>query len=74
MNLVIDIGNTLLKAGVFDGDELVFAEAVTSDDQPILVAKLEQFPVQQSILSSVAGVPDFLDNWLFLMKILCCQL
>ncbi len=64
MNLVIDIGNTLLKAGVFDGDELVFAEAVTSDDQLRLVAKLEQYPVQQSILSSVAGVPDFLKNWL----------
>lgn len=64
MNLVIDIGNTLLKAGVFDGDELVFAEAVTANDQPRLLESLEQFPVRRSILSTVAGIPSLVDKWL----------
>jgi type III pantothenate kinase len=64
MNLVIDIGNTLLKAGVFDGDELVFTEAVSTTDLPRLLGNLGQFPIQKSILSTVAGVPDLLDKWL----------
>lgn len=64
MNLVIDVGNTLLKAGVFDGDELVFTEAVSTTDLPRLLGNLGQFPIQKSILSTVAGVPDLLDKWL----------
>ena len=56
MNLVIDIGNSLQKIAVFNNDEMVFHQSFSAISEEILTSVLAQFPVNYSILSTVAGV------------------
>ncbi len=53
--LVIDIGNTLVKAAVFDGDELIevqYYQQVTHVELQVLLSK---YPVKRAIISTVRG-------------------
>jgi type III pantothenate kinase len=64
MNLVIDVGNTLQKIAVYNGDEIDYCQYFSNITQTILASILKQFPIQFSIISSVADldvqVVDFL--------------
>jgi len=52
-NLVIDIGNTLTKAAIFEQDELVYTEHYKALDTTILDTFLTKYSVDKAIISSV---------------------
>jgi len=52
-NLVIDIGNTLTKVAVFQQDELLQAEHYSNADAETLLQLIDQYQVNQVIVSSV---------------------
>jgi type III pantothenate kinase len=52
-NLVIDIGNTLIKAAIFEGDEMVFTDHYPYFDNQVLDALFERYSVEKSIISTV---------------------
>jgi type III pantothenate kinase len=52
LNLIIDIGNTRVKAAVFDGGELV--------EMGDAAALATRYPVRRTIVSSVRGLPEWL--------------
>jgi type III pantothenate kinase len=56
--LVIDIGNTLIKAAIFDGYELVevqYYDEVTHVELQVLLSK---YPVKRAIISTVRGAAE----------------
>ena len=53
MNLIIDIGNTLQKIGIFSDEELIFYQVFENFQENDLHYLLKKYPVQYSILSSV---------------------
>jgi len=53
MKLVLDFGNTLQKAAIFDGDEMVFLQEYKSLTLLELSALINKFPIEKAILSSV---------------------
>jgi type III pantothenate kinase len=54
MNLVIDIGNTRIKAAVFDGSRMIEDSAIDGSAIDLVEMMLERFPgIQQAIVSSV---------------------
>jgi type III pantothenate kinase len=52
-NLVIDIGNSYIKAGVFDLDELIWTKSYTTVDEKLLDRLLNDFKPVKAIISSV---------------------
>ncbi|MDI1355314.1 MAG: type III pantothenate kinase [bacterium] len=52
MNLVLDFGNTRLKAGVFEGDQLLHTHVFDST-KAFLKSELLQLPVQRCLIASV---------------------
>ncbi|MCC8425246.1 type III pantothenate kinase [Mucilaginibacter sp. UR6-11] len=52
-NLVVDIGNTLTKAAIFEQDELVYTEHYTTLNTEILDTFLTRYAVDKAIISSV---------------------
>ncbi|MCL1851289.1 MAG: type III pantothenate kinase [Bacteroidetes bacterium] len=56
MNLVIDIGNTLRKIAVFNNDECVYCQSFSVITRDLLTSILNQFSIENSIISSVADV------------------
>ena len=52
-NLVIDIGNTLIKIAVFAHDELLFTTSHSSIDAETLFNLTDQYQVNKAIISSV---------------------
>ena len=64
MNLVLDLGNTLHKCAVFDGEQLIHLEAHTQ----LLPEHIEQissrFPIQSAIISSVDHYDEHLEAML----------
>ncbi len=63
MNLAIDIGNTRVKTGVFDGDDLVEAQVMDSLDMPQLQRLVDTHRITHTIVASVGVVlePDSLE-------------
>ncbi|WGF93021.1 type III pantothenate kinase [Aequorivita marisscotiae] len=60
MNLVIDVGNTLVKLGVFDSDSLKHKKScIKPDFLPTLEEIYESFPaIKRSIVSSVSNLSE----------------
>lgn len=52
-NLVIDIGNTLIKVAVFRKDELLQAEQFQAADEMTLLGLIEKYEIERAIISSV---------------------
>ncbi|MEO6524128.1 MAG: type III pantothenate kinase [Mucilaginibacter sp.] len=52
-NLIIDIGNTLIKIAVFDFDKLAFIESYTTVDEVVLKEVLAGYNPDKAIISSV---------------------
>jgi type III pantothenate kinase len=52
-NLVIDIGNSYIKTGVFNFDELIWTDSYTNLDEDILTGLLSEYQPEKAIISSV---------------------
>lgn len=61
MNVAIDFGNTFIKAGLFDGEEL--KDRVVFRDQEELKTFLQNFSGEALIISSVSGDPEVVASW-----------
>ena len=64
MNLVLDIGNTRMKAGVFEGATLVWQGWSASDYCPFLEEVLRRFEPGQAIVSATGAIPVWLEELL----------
>jgi type III pantothenate kinase len=65
-NLVIDIGNTRTKAGVFESGELLETKVFQSTEKSDLRVWVEQNQVEHAIISIVGQAPDAqLMEWLY---------
>ncbi|GAA4275637.1 type III pantothenate kinase [Aquimarina mytili] len=60
MNLVIDVGNTFIKIGVFDESDLVYKKTIEPSDfiEEIDIAHRDFSSIRQAIVSSVANLDD----------------
>ncbi|MFM1745661.1 MAG: hypothetical protein RLZZ630_1598 [Bacteroidota bacterium] len=58
MELVIDIGNTAVKIGVFHAKTPVETCTFSPDDEIGMLNRIERFTIQRTICSSVAEVPE----------------
>ena len=59
MNLCVDQGNSAVKLGVFEGDQLIFSIQHTELQPGWLSDILKDYPVQHCIVSSTAVLPLF---------------
>ena len=57
-NLVIDIGNTLIKIAVFTQDELLYTTSYSSLDAEAILNITDQYQVNKAIISSVRKEPE----------------
>jgi type III pantothenate kinase len=64
LNLTLDIGNSLQKIAVFNKDEYAYSESFDCITEEILESVLQQFPITNSIVSTVAGVDAKLIDFL----------
>ena len=62
MNLVIDIGNTSVKVGVFDDGEVVFHTSYAPERTYLLLADLKKYEVNHVALSTVTQVPSVIES------------
>ena len=64
MKLVLDLGNTLQKIAIFDGNQILEMHAY----KKITLNKLQQitanYPIKSAILSSVIEYPDAIKSFL----------
>jgi type III pantothenate kinase len=59
MNLVIDLGNSLLKIAVFDHHEMVFVERYMDPDPSIVQKVLNHYPkIKACIIGAVREIPE----------------
>ena len=61
MKLVVDIGNTKVKAGVFDGKRLVEVRAYDAWRRDDLDRLRQAYAIEGGILSTVSGMPDWVE-------------
>ena len=64
MNLVIDIGNTSVKAAVFNGKTLVDTIYQSGSSLHFLSDFLDRYPVERGILASVVETDNENEEWL----------
>ncbi len=63
MNLVVDIGNTRTKTGVFSEDELIHAARHPSTQTFLLQGLLKKYPdINKMIYSCVGALPEWLND------------
>ena len=58
MNLVVDIGNTLVKLAVFDRGEIVFQRCVERLHPPMLEERFAAWPARRAVVASTRGAVD----------------
>ena len=58
MNLVVDIGNTLVKLAVFDRGELVAQRCTERLHPSMLEELLSEWPVRRAVVASTRGEVD----------------
>jgi type III pantothenate kinase len=59
MNLVIDVGNTLVKMAIFDQDKIIQIRSYASLDTAAINGTLKQFPaIKACIIGSVRDLPN----------------
>ncbi|MGK0389092.1 MAG: type III pantothenate kinase [Maribacter sp.] len=64
MNIAIDIGNTRMKVGLFERDDLIHDMNIANDDINALIVYLNKHQVEKVILSSTAIVAEELEEYL----------
>ncbi|MGI8893670.1 MAG: type III pantothenate kinase [Bacteroidia bacterium] len=62
MNLVIDLGNTRIKAGIFDGEELVHQVSYSGFTTEKLISDTNKHQIDYCIFSSVVKGLDIIDK------------
>lgn len=60
MNLCVDIGNSLVKIGIFDNDDLVSSLCFTELGADTLSELSNKFPIGKCIVGSTIGYPSWL--------------
>jgi len=65
MNLIADIGNTLIKTAVFSGNEIIFEQQSAGIESSLLENLVRTFPLKNAIISSVSSDPA---NYLDILK------
>lgn len=58
MNLVVDIGNTTVKAAVFAGKEMVDYKREDGQDVSILKEMVDKYNIDRCIISSTANIEE----------------
>ena len=58
MDLIADIGNTLVKTAVFSGNEMIFEQHSTVIEEALIENLVQTFPVRKAIISSVGSDPE----------------
>lgn len=58
LNLIIDIGNTMAKAAVFDGEKMVEVQAASNQSLDWLTTLCGRFPVSQGIIATVIDLNE----------------
>jgi len=66
MNLTLDIGNSLHKIAVFSNDEIVYNQSYPLISEELLTSVIHKFPIEFSIISSVAEVDAHVIDFLAL--------
>ncbi len=64
LNLAIDIGNTRVKIGVFDNDQLIYANTLDSFNLPALKGSLQKWKIRKVALVTVRDIPKDVENYL----------
>lgn len=64
MNLVIDIGNSLLKIAVFDNNSVILNHEFNNDFISKVEDLLDEYPITHSIISNVSSINEELNNLL----------
>ena len=64
MNLVIDIGNSLLKIAVFDNNSVILNNEFNNDFISKVEDLLDEYPITHSIISNVSSINEELNNLL----------
>jgi type III pantothenate kinase len=64
MNLVIDVGNTAIKVGVFKDKSLLFSDTYPTSNLNELLKNLQNFTIKAAILSAVSAVNPQLLSYL----------
>ncbi len=62
MNLVIDIGNTSIKIGVFKEGDLVFNKSYLPDQAAFVGRDLEKYQIERVAFCSVAALPTSVES------------
>jgi type III pantothenate kinase len=62
MNLVIDIGNTSVKIGVFNEGELVFNKSYLPDQTAVVGVDLEKYSIERVAFCAVAALPAAIES------------
>ena len=64
MNLIIDNGNSFLKIGLFEQGQFVLSAKYQAQEYEKMLAELKGYSIEASILSSVAELPQSIDNYI----------
>jgi len=61
VNLALDIGNSAVKYGLFDKDHPIKVGVLTASSVPELLSDISVYKIKKVIVSTVAGLPSYLD-------------
>ena len=64
MNLILDIGNTSVKAAIFEGRDLVVTDRIAGTGQEAIKEFCREARIEKAIVSSVASDPSETVAWL----------
>ncbi len=64
MNLIIDIGNTLVKVAIAEGDTILFCDKYSDITTEILETYFSRYTINHTIISDVRGDEMSLHKWL----------
>ena len=64
MNLVIDIGNSLIKAAVFENQNLIWSEVFETISERVIENHFKKYVITSAIVSSVASGNDSIEKYL----------
>ncbi|MEZ5032560.1 MAG: type III pantothenate kinase [Saprospiraceae bacterium] len=64
MHLILDIGNTRIKGGIFEQAHLTEAETFTAMTPEDLTAWVQPFRISRAMISATGSIPEWLPGWL----------
>jgi len=64
MNIILDNGNTFLKMGLFEQGQFILSTSYLHSDSEKMLSELHSYNIEAGIVSSVAELPQNIDNYL----------